>query len=372
MPRILLMYITKHSGHHRASVAVEEAVRQLAPQAEILNVDAFQYFNPILARVVDRTYMSVIRNAPEIWDYLYDNPKVATRSQAFRRFLHRCDSPKLRELLDQFRPTAIACTQAFPCGVTADYKKTAGLSTPLYAILTDFVPHNYWLHDHEQITAYMVASPVSQTWLERSGVPSARIRDVGIPIEPKFAGASDGVRLRDTLALDPQQPMILVMGGGQGLGPIEEMVQALDALPQPFQMVVATGVNTKLQHRLSKAAPRFSRRVVVLGHVPYIPELMSVATLLVTKPGGLPTAEALAKHLPMVVVDPIPGQEVKNIQFLLEHQAAVQADTWESVPGLVETLLRDPARLAALRQAAGRLGRPRAALDVAQTLLQHE
>ena len=371
MARILLMYITKHSGHYRASLAVEEAVRQLDRRAEVLNVDAFQYFNPILARVVDRTYMSVIRNAPEIWDYLYDNPKVATRSQAFRRFLHRYDSPKLRELLDQFRPTVIACTQAFPCGVTADYKKTAGLSTPLYAILTDFIPHNYWLHDHESINAYLVAPPVSRTWLERSGVPPARIQEVGIPIDPKFAEPGDGARVRETLRLDPQQPLILIMGGGQGLGPIEEMVQALDASAGSFQVVVTAGVNAKLQRRLTKLAPNFSHRVVVLGHVPYVHDLMSLATVLVTKPGGLTTAEALAKRLPMIIVDPIPGQEVKNTHFLLEHHAAVHAEQWEQVPHLVDELLRQPARLAALRRAAEGLGRPRAALDIAQTLLQH-
>lgn len=367
--RILLMYITQYSGHHRASQAIERAIRQLEPCAEILSVDAFGYFNPLLARLVDRTYMSVIRATPEIWDYLYDNPKVAQRAQAFRQILHRYDSPKLERLLERFHPTAIASTQAFPCGVAADYKKTAGIDIPLYGILTDFIPHTYWLH--ECVDGYLVGSDKACAWLERCQVPKPKIHETGIPIDPAFAERHDGVTVRQTLGLDPRQPVILVMGGGQGLGPMEQVVQGLDALPPPLQLVVVTGRNTKLRERLNQASPSFRRRVVVLGHISYIHELMSVATLIVTKPGGLTTAEALATGLPLIIVDPLPGQEVKNTQFLLERRAAVKAERWDDVPRWVSELLQSPDRLAALRRAAARLGRPRAALDIARILLQH-
>lgn len=382
--RVLLMYITKFSGHHRASQAVEQAIRRLDPRAEVLAVDAFQYFNPILARVVDRTYLSVIRAAPEIWGSLYDNPKVVARSQAVRRLLHRYDSPKLRRLLDRVRPTVMAATQAFPCGVAADYKKTTGVTTPLYGILTDFIPHAYWVH--EAVDGYMVGSDEARDWLVRAGVPAAKIQVTGIPVDPVFAvppaPSHHGVTGQDgtsrpawpagrrvELGLEPHLPVILVMGGGQGLGPIEQVVKSVDAGPQPCQLVVVTGTNAALRRRLRKAAPAFRRRVVVLGHVPYVHELMRLATLIVTKPGGLTTSEALATRLPLVIVAPIPGQESKNTQCLLQRRAAVHADTWEAVPETVSRLLKDPERLAALRRAAGELGRPRAALDIARMLL---
>jgi len=365
--RVLLMYITMFSGHYRASLAVERAVRQLEPRADILTIDAFQYFNPVLARLVDRTYMSVLHTAPGIWGYLYDHPTIARRSRAFQRWLHRYDAPKLREVLDEFQPTVIACTQAFPCGVAADYKQAVGLTTPLYAVLTDFIPHHYWVHP--AVDGYLVGSEAARTWLERAGIPRARLHATGIPIDPVFAEASDGAPWRQRLGVDPHEPIVLVMGGGQGLGPIEEVVTALDALPQPFQLVVITGVNAKLYRRLTKAAPQLARRVVVLGHVHVVHELMSLASLIVTKPGGLTTAEALAKRLPMIIVDPIPGQEVKNTQFLLDHEAAVRAQRWDAVPGLVAELLADPKRLAALAAAAGTVGRPRSALDIARVLL---
>lgn len=366
--RVLLMYITMHSGHYRASQALERAIRRLAPTAVVRTMDAFGCFNPLLSQIVDRTYMSVIRTAPEIWDYLYDNPKVAQRAKAFRAVLHRYDSPKLKVLLEEFRPTAIACTQAFPCGIAADYKQQAGLTIPLYGVLTDFIPHNYWLH--EQVDGYMVGSDDARRWLERSGVPCSRIHHTGIPIDPVFAEPLDGAGVRESLGLTTEEPVVLVMGGGQGLGPIEPVVKALDALPGPLQLVVVTGLNARLQKRLTNLVPTLRRRVVVLGHVPYVHELMALATLLVTKPGGMTTSEALAARLPLVVVDPIPGQEAKNTQYLLARGAARQAPAWGDVPPLVQELLDHPEPLAALRRAAAALGRPRSALEIAQRLLQ--
>ncbi len=367
-PRVLLMYITMFSGHYRASVAVERAIRQLAPDTELLNLDAAQYFNPILSRLADQLYMRVIRSTPQVWDYMYDNPAVAVRSQPFRQWLHRYNAPKVRELLAEFQPTVVACTQAFPCGIVADYKRRTGSSIPLYAILTDFVPHSYWLYP--QVDRYFVGSEAAQAWLEQSGIPRDRIQRTGIPIDPVFAEPTDGAPRLRALGLDPAQPIVLVMGGGQGLGPIEQVTMALAALPEPFQLVVIAGVNAKLQRRLAKLVPNVRRRLVVLGHVQFIHELIGAATLLVTKPGGLTTSEALAKQLPMILVDPIPGQEVKNTQLLLQYQVAIRAQRWDEVPQVVSELLQSPTRLAALRQAAAVVGRPRAALEIAQLLLQ--
>lgn len=373
MSRILLFYITIFSGHHRAALAVERALRQLAPGVEILMVDAFQYFNPVASQVVDRLYLSVIRGLPKIWDYLYDNPSVAQRSTGLRAWLSRYNAPKLEALLREFQPTVIACTQAFPCVIAGDYKLAHDLKIPLYAILTDFLPHRYWLHP--AVDGYLTGSEAARAWFERAGVASNRIYDTGIPIDPVFAApldiASRSAGCLTGLGLNGQQPVVLVMGGGQGLGPIAQVAKGLDALPQPLQLVIVTGVNAKLHQRLQKAAPSFRRRVVVLGHVPFIPELMSVATVIVTKPGGLTTSEALAKRLPLIIVDPIPGQEAKNSRFLLDQQAAVAAPRWERVPRLVSELLEQPQRLTALAQAAGRLGRPRSALEIARLLLRH-
>lgn len=367
--RVLLLYITANSGHYRASHAVEQAVRRLDPRAAVRTVDAFRYFNPILSQFVDRTYMMVIRRAPEVWEYLYDNPDVVQRGQGIQRWMYRYNARKLRRLLEEFRPTVIACTQAFPFGVVAAYKRRTGSPVPLYGVLTDLIPHQFWLQDGAD--GYFVGSELAKARLEEAGIPQGRIRHTGIPIDPVFSDAQDGMARCLSLGLDPKSPTVLLMGGGQGLGPIEQVARALDDLPQPLQLVILTGTNTALRHRLTQVLPQFRRRVVVLGHVPFVHELMSFATLIVTKPGGLTTAEALAKRMPIIIVDPIPGQEVKNTEYLLGRQAAVRAQRWEIVPRLVADLLERPDRVASLRKAATALGRPRSALDIAQHLLQH-
>ena len=115
--RVLLMYISYNSGHHRASIAIEKALKTLAPDTKVLNNNGFNYTNPILERVINRTYMSVIKRKPQLWDYLYDNPKVFKKTQALRDFIHNMNFDKLQGLLADFKPDAVVCTQAFPCGM---------------------------------------------------------------------------------------------------------------------------------------------------------------------------------------------------------------------------------------------------------------
>lgn len=365
--RILLMYITVRSGHYRAARAIEQAIRSLRPRSEILTIDAFQYLNPVLARMVDRMYLSVIQKLPELWDYLYDNPNVVRRSEHFRRLLHRYDSPRLQGLLEEFGPDVVACTQAFPCGLVADYFKQHGQTTALYGVLTDFTPHAYWVH--ERVDGYVVPSEKTGQWLKERRIPSQRIHAIGIPIDPIFSDGPDANLIRRRLQMHKDLPAILLMGGGQGLGPIVEAVEGLDRLRQPLQLLVVTGSNESLYHQLIKRAPAMRHPMQVFGHIDFVAELMSVAALIVTKPGGLTASEALAKGLPIIALDPIPGQEVKNAHFLFEEGAAALVENPRDLPGVVERLLADPDRLKRMAASARRLGRPDAAMETARLVL---
>jgi processive 1,2-diacylglycerol beta-glucosyltransferase len=364
------MYITVRSGHYQAARSLEEGLRRLNPRAEILTIDAFSYLNPVLARIVDRMYLSVIQKLPELWDYLYDNPKVVQRSERLRQLLHRYDSPRLKALLEEFQPDVIACTQAFPCGLVADYKKQFGLSIPLYAVITDFLPHAYWVHP--QVDGYIVGAEESAKWLIARKVDPEKIHRFGIPIDPRFAEPSPTETIRRRLQLSPGVPTILLMGGGQGLGPILEAVIALDKIDRPLQLAVVVGSNERLYHRLITQVPRLKHAVHVFGHVEFIADLMGVADLIITKPGGLTTSEALAKGLPLVILSPIPGQEIKNADFLIRSGVARQADSPEELAPLVSSFLADPRTLAQLAAQAKSLGRPRAALDAAELLLNRD
>ncbi len=363
--RILLMHITPASGHHRASCAIACALHQLDPSAAVTSLDASEYTSRPVRWAVAQTYRSLIQHQPDIWEYLYDNPAVHSRIQRLRTLLHRYHSGKLRRVLDHVQPHAIACTQAYPCGMVADFKKSAGLLVPLVGVLTDYAPHLYWFHD--TVDVYCVPSEKVRQRFLMHGVPEQKVRVQGIPIDPGFAAPTERETTARALGLDLTRPILLIAGGGSGFGPLREIVAGLDLLPHPCQLVVVTGTNRTALRHLQHTTYR--HRVVPLGYVDNMAALMDVATLLISKPGGLTTSEALAKRLPLIMVNPIPGQEAYNAQFLLSQGAAVQAASAETTRQTVRDLLDNPERLEMMRRRAGELSRPSAAVDIARMLL---
>jgi len=365
--RILLMHVTTSSGHHHASRAIGQALRRLDPACQTISVDAFDYTSRFVRWAIMRSYYSVIRHYPDVWEYLYDNPDIHKRIRHFRKLLHRYHTRKLQRLLETVQPHAIVCTQAFPCGMVADYKQHHELMVPLVGVLTDYAPHVYWLHD--TVDRYIVpAEEVKQRFVAH-GVAEERIQAFGIPVEPRFLDPVDRAAVYREMGLEPDKPVVLVMGGGGGFGPMREMMLSLDRSPVPCQFVVLTGTNRALLNWFKEQ--RFQHRVQANGYVDSVPQLMEIASLIITKPGGLTTAESLAKRLPMMIVTPIPGQEMCNARYLLAQGAAVQVASPQSAGEVVTKLLGDGgAQLQELRGNVARLARPESALHAAQMLLE--
>jgi len=366
--KALLMYISMNSGHHRATLAIEEALKLLEPGAKILNINAFNYTNPILEKVVIKTYLGMIKKRPEMWGYLYDNPEVLKKTQKLRELIHKFNSKKLKTLLEEFNPDVVGCTQAFPCGMAADYKKTFSSRLPLFGILTDYLPHSYWFYD--TVDYYIVPSkPAGERFL-RSGIAKENIKELGIPIDYRFGKSLDKEAICARLNLDKDIPVILIMGGGQGMGSIKEVALSLNGSKLPMQILVVTGLNKRLHKWFCKAKSFFQKKIIAFSYVENIDELMEISTLIITKPGGLTTAEALAKGLPLIIVNPIPGQETNNTEYLLNEKVALEADTSEAVKGLVEDVLSSPAKLNLMHSRTLSLSRPNASVDIAKMMLQ--
>ena len=358
------MYITLNSGHHCASMAIENALKQIAPSVETMNINAFGYTNPILEKIINRTYMSVIRSKPEVWEYLYDNPKVLKNVQGMRDMIHRFNSKKLKVLLEEFRPDAVICTQAFPCGMIADYKKNLNLDLPLIGVLTDHAPHAYWIF--RNVDYYIMPSAASKESFIKNGVSETKIRVFGIPVSLRFSKPCNKDEICKRIGLSSDIPTLLIMGGSQGLGPVEDTVDVLEGIEFFFQLIVVCGTNRRLEVILQKRAARYKKKMVVLGHIKNVDELMEISTIVITKPGGLTTAEALCKDLPMIIVHPIPGQEAKNAQFLLEEGVAVKAEDSEDIAALTKELLFGGIKLKEMKKQAGILKKPNAAMDIAK------
>ncbi len=252
--------------------------------------------------------------------------------------------------------------------VVASLREEGRCHTPQVLVCTDFETHRLWAP--RPCAHYFTATQEAARYLQYYGVPGGDITVTGIPIHPVFAQAKDRARCRARHGLSGDRPVILQLAGGHGVGPIEGLYRALLDVEVPVEVVVVTGHNAAARNRL-KAVPVPPRhRTTVLGYTHDMDELMAAADLAVTKPGGLTTSEALARGLPLAVVYPVPGQEDRNSDYLLENGAAIKINHVPTLAFKVTALLRDPERLARLKANARRLGRPRAAFAVARRALE--
>lgn len=366
MKRVLLLYISEHSGHHCASLAIEKSLHDLDPTIETFNINSFNYTNPILEKIINRAYMSVVKRTPELWDYLYDNPKVLKQTQALRAMMHKFNTDKLKTLLEEYKPGAVVCTQAFPCGMVADYKKTFNLNLPIFAVLTDYAPHSYWIYNN--VDQYIVPSKETGDKLIANGIDPLKIKDYGIPIDSKFQNTPDRGVLAEKLGLDKNKLCALIMGGTQGLGPIKELVRLLDRSKADMQFVIACGTNKKLYKWLKQR--HYQKKIIVLPYANNVDELMQISDIILTKPGGITTAEALARGLPMLIVNPLPGQEAMNTKFLLNEGVAIKAESPEDVSILLEELLDNKSKLKVMSDKARLLARPDSSVRIAKSVLE--
>lgn len=366
--RVLLMYISENSGHHQASRAIENALHQLSDDVETFNIDSFHYTNPILEKIVNQAYMSVIKRKPEFWGQIYDNPKIVKNTQRLRASIHKYNSNKMTNLLDELHPQAILCTQAFPCGIIADCKNESNADFMLAGVLTDYAPHSYWIYDN--VDTYFVPSTETGEKLIMNGVLKEKINVTGIPIDPKFRKVTDKKKVKKALNLLDSKPIVLVMGGSQGIGPIKEIMKFLNVSEVDFQIIVITGNNKKLFKFLEKKALHSRKKTVVLGYVKNIDEIMEISSIVISKPGGITISESLAKGLPVFIVKPIPGQEEMNAGHLVKNKVAVRLDNFSNINIFLKELFSSLPVLNNMRQRAKAFSKPNSAIDIAKSVLE--
>ena len=335
--KILLMYISNISGHHSATLAIEQAINTLNPKLNILNINGFRYAYPIMEKVINTIYMGVINKCPHIWDFLYDNPSVVNKINGIKEYINRKNRDKIDRLIRAENCRVVICSQAFPCGMVADYKKFYCSDLKLIAVITDFIPHSYWVYD--EIDFYIVGSVEAKETLLNKGVREEKIKLFGIPIDPKFSRELNKIIVADELKINLDKPVVLIMGGSHGIGPIKNLASALDDSDINAKFLIVTGANKKLFNWLKQKI--FKKDIAIYGYTDSIDKLMTVADVLITKPGGITIAEALAKNLPMLIIRPIPGQEQNNANFLLKYGAAEKVENIRDTVGKLRLILNN-------------------------------
>ncbi len=371
LERVVILSVSAGTGHMRAAQALKEAIQQVNPAAEVVILDTFRYTSPFLEKVILGTYMEMLKVTPVVYGYLYrqverGQPLSGFAKQEFNRILNKLTAPKLVKFLEQARPQLVVCTHPFPVGILDRLKSQGLFRVPVMATITDFTVHPFWVFP--EVDTYVVASEDLREPFAEFGIPLQRVYATGIPIDPAFALPVDRSSIQKKLNLDPFRPTVLVMGGGLGMGPLVEAVHYLGNGPVSCQLLVVAGRNEQLRQRLSRLAESNRHPTRVFGFVQNIHELMSVAHLMVGKAGGLSCAEALAKGIPIFIVDPLPGQEERNTEYLCRAGAALQVDRVQDLGLEILACLLDKGRLWDMSAAAARLGRPHAAREAVELM----
>jgi processive 1,2-diacylglycerol beta-glucosyltransferase len=363
--RLLILSVSAGAGHVRAAQALEAAAKSSNPPLAAIHLDVLTLVPQEFRKLYAEQYIKLVDRLPQLWSYFYaktDRPSRDSLIGKLKRAAEKLNTRKLQAEIARLRPEATVCTHFLPAELLSRQKARGVELPPIWVQVTDFDVHALWVHPH--VDRYCVASDEVAFRLADRGVPRARISVTGIPVMPQFSTPLERATCATELGIAADRFTVALMAGGAGIGALDELAERLLRAADELQLVALAGRNAGLLARLKKLAKSHPRQLFPLGFTTTVERVMSAADLVVTKPGGLTVSECLARHKPMLLVSPIPGQEERNADYLLEAGAALKAADAATLEFKLGQLLADPARLRAMSEAAHRTGRPHAARDV--------
>ena len=372
-PRVLLLSATSGAGHVRAAQALEKAFLARG-DCLVEHIDALQYVSKLFQRIYDKAYISMVQRAPELMGVLYDRTDQPWEHLRRRLVLDRLNTGPMIRLLKRIQPDLCVATHFLPAEIIAWLIAKRKLLARNAIVVTDYDVHAMWLC--RTVDRYYVAIDEAKEYLAHIGVPREKILVTGIPVDPLFAAPISRSEARKQLGLDATATVILISAGGYGIGPVEQVVKDLLGLQRPWQIVAIAGKSEKTRKRLEVIAREAGKlqssspRLCAVGFTTEMDKYMAAADLMVGKAGGLTTSEALARALPMALIEPIPGQEERNADHLLEAGAAIRCNNLPAAAWKIAALLDDPGRFARMRDAARGLGKPGAAARIAEDAIR--
>lgn len=372
--KILIVYATAGIGHKKASMAVKEAYDEMKlPGAEVTLIDALDYTNGFFKWAYLQAYLLMVNKLPTFWGlsyYLTDLPFVDLFVSHIRRLNNWANSKRLVKYISDTKPDVIISTHFFASEVIADLKQKNLIESRLITIVTDYRLHAWWVC--EGTDAYIVAGEDTRRDLEGRKVDPAKIKVMGIPIEPIFSKTLDRPRIFKETGLRDDLFTILVIGGGFGVGPIEGIVKVMAQIPRELQTVVVCGHNEELARKIQSLKDEYKLNMKVLGFIDDVYEYMDISDILISKPGGITVSESLAKEIPLVVISPILGQETRNSAFLVKNNAAVTVKRLDDLKAALEGLITDPVKLDQMKESIKKIKKPYAAYDVAKFAYEYD
>jgi processive 1,2-diacylglycerol beta-glucosyltransferase len=371
-PRVLILSASSGAGHVRAAQALEQAFRGRG-DSYVEHIDAIDYVSKLFRRLYEDAYIAMVQRAPSLMGLLYDRTDQPWRHPRRRLAMDRLNTQPMIRMLKRVQPDLCIATHFLPAEILAWLISKKKLRARHVIVVTDYDVHAMWLC--HTVDRYDLALQESVEYLAGIGVPREKLRVTGIPIDPLFEVPVSRQEARRKMGLSHDSRVLLISAGGYGVGPVEQLVKDLLALGRPWQIVAIAGKSEKLQaclEHLSDGAGRLAEgghRLVPVGFTKEMDQYMAAADALIGKSGGLTTSEALARGLPMILIEPIPGQEERNADHLLEAGAAVRCNNLPAAAWKIAALLDNLEKLQAMSAAARATARPEAARVIVEDAL---
>ena len=374
MKKVLIFYASYGGGHLSAAKSIKQYIEEHYLDTEVQMVDCMKYINKTVEKLTTGAYREMAKKAPKLWGKVYSGSEKGVLGE-ISKDSNKLMASKLNKLLQEMKPDFVISTHPFSSQMTAYLKKKGKINCILATVMTDFAMHEQWLIGHEYTEFFFVSNESMKEDIVKYGVASEKIHVTGIPMSSRFFEHFDHDEVCKLMELDTKRKVILFFGGGEfGLGK-EETVQVLRSLIQNvpnYQIVAISGKNEKMKEEFEKlvADIQATNRVKILGFTDKVPELMSISSVVVTKPGGLTTTESLASGLPLIIINPIPGQEEENAEFLERNGAGIWIRKEDNPDEVIPKLFADEERLSKMRENVKLLARKNSTEEICKIVLE--
>jgi processive 1,2-diacylglycerol beta-glucosyltransferase len=365
--KILIFHATAGHGHKKIAEVIERSFRERGlAEHEIQVADALDYTPLVFKQSYPALYYHSVKSTPKFWGWGYENidlPHIYKMARPFRSLVNRLVGLKLLQHVFDQKPDVIICTHFLSAELFATAK--GKLNAKLITVITDFFPHTFWVNEGTDF--YWVMSEEGGKELQNRGVPKQNIVAGGIPVDDRFKPLGRRQEFLKKWNFEENRLTLLLTSGSFGLGPQPAILRALESFKDKIQCFAVCGMNAQMKKELD--AEKYEFPVRVFGFVDFMPDLMEASDLVIAKSGGSTTTEALAKGVPMVVFQPIPGQETRNANLLRERNAAFFMQTPDQIKLIVQAILDHPEIMTAKKVEIQKLAKPNAADDLVSFVL---
>ena len=376
--KILIFYASYGGGHLNAAKSIYEYLENnyKNQNIDVELIDCMKYINKTIEKMSTKAYNEMAKKAPWAWGKIYSDSQKGPLAHISSRS-NKIMAIKLLKLLREKQPDLIISTHPFGSQMCSYLKRKNKTSATIATIMTDFAPHDQWLVGYEHTDYYFVAHENMKNYLQEKGITASKIFTTGIPLSNRFLQNFNKEKIYNELNLQPNKKTVIFFGGGEfGLGKSRtvEIFENFIKYCENMQIIAISGKNEKMRLAFENVICKYQKKdsVRILEYTNQVPEFMSISDLVVTKPGGLTTTESLASHLPMIIINPIPGQEEENAQFLVDNGIAIWIKKQDNVKEILENLFSQSELLKTMQENTNKLAKPNSTKNICDILLQKE